>query len=397
MENITDSKTMNVTKVVEAELIDVIYPLVLIITGVTFNILIIVVMRTRHFKEQSSSVYMTMGAGNDTLSLLVSMTTHWLHVSFSGIYHKETSGWICKFLDFYGWGNCDLSILLTTAMTVDRAIAITFPLKVASRNNIKRAKIAVTLVTLIVVAKEFHFLIGSDMVDADQTERLCNVFTTTESYRFFWKNVWPWLHFSFLLACFVVMTISNGVLIYSVWKSANDSKTNDMKQWKVKSGDSNGHPQKVDNKWRTITPMLIGESFALLILTFPFTVQTFISQYQPTFYATINPKLWFSLTFYMLYTNKCITFIIYLATGSRFRIALKECIIICFKGREAVRKKRFREYFLTQVNICKSVSEGGKANSISSKPRTQSNPQSNSTSAGSETELINEETVHTRL
>ncbi|XP_033763254.1 uncharacterized protein LOC117344570 [Pecten maximus] len=374
MENGSKANDSDGSRLSDVQLVDLIYPPVLIVTGVTFNILIIVVMRTRFFNEQSTSVFMTMGAANDTLSLLVSMLTHWLYVAFPGVYNKEKAGWICKFLDFYGWGNCDLGILITTSMTIDRAFAISFPLRMASGNNIKRAKITVVCMTLIVVAKEFHFLIGSEMVDPDQTERLCNVFTTTAAYTYFWEIVWPWLHFSFLLVCFAIMSISNGILIYFVWKSSKNLKTSDSKIAKRLGASPRASiwpHQKVDQKWRTITPMLIGESCALLLLTFPFTVQTFFSEYSPTFYHKIQPKLLFSVTFYMLYTNKCITFIIYLVTGSRFRQALKESAIICFKGKNALRRKRFREHFVNNVNIGKSVSEGKPDSSPSNKSSVQ--------------------------
>ncbi|OWF41058.1 growth hormone secretagogue receptor type 1-like [Mizuhopecten yessoensis] len=374
MENRSRTNDSDLLRGSDTQLVDLLYPPVLIIVGVTFNILIIVVMRTRYFKEQSTSVFMTMGAANDTVSFLVSMLTHWLYVSFPGVYNKEKAGWICKFLDFYGWGNCDLGILITTSMTIDRAFAISFPLRMASGNNVKRAKITVGIMTLIVVAKEFHFLIGSEMVDPAQTERLCNVFTTTASYKYFWENVWPWLHFSFLLICFAIMTISNGVLIYFVWKSSNNLDTSDTKIVNRTSCGFNGAPgastsshQKVDQKLRTITPMLIGESCALLLLTFPFTVQTFFSEYHPAFYRKIEPKLLFSVTFYMLYTNKCITFIIYLITGSRFRQALQECAIICFKGKGAIRRKRFQEHFVYNVNIIRSVSAGKDDSTLSIK------------------------------
>ncbi|XP_060069263.1 galanin receptor type 1-like [Ylistrum balloti] len=370
MENYSKGNDSDLIQMSDTQFVDLIYPPVLIIIGVIFNILIIVVMRTRFFHEQSTSVFMTMGATNDTLSLMVSMLSHWLYVAFPEVYSKEKAGWICKFLDFYGWGNCDLGILITTSMTIDRAFAISFPLRMTSGDNVKRAKITIGIVTLIVVAKEFHFLIGSDMVYRNQTERLCNVFTTTASYKFFWEDVWPWLHFSFLLVCFVIMTISNGILTYFVWKSSNDLDTRGTKVVKRTSVPIMSH-QKVDQKWRTITPMLIGESCALLFLTFPFTVQSFFSEYHPTFYQKIEPKLLFSVTFYMLYTNKCITFIIYIVTGSRFRQALKECIIICFKGRGAVRRIRFREHFVGNVNIIRSVSEG-KDSSVSNKSSTQS-------------------------
>jgi hypothetical protein len=37
-------------------------------------------------------------------------------------------------------------------------------------------------VIAITIAKEFHFFIGSDMVEEDRSERLCDVYPNSETY-----------------------------------------------------------------------------------------------------------------------------------------------------------------------------------------------------------------------
>jgi hypothetical protein len=44
-------------------------------------------------------------------------------------------------------------------------------------------------VIAITIAKEFHFFIGSDMVEEDRSERLCDVYPNSETYLYFWTEL----------------------------------------------------------------------------------------------------------------------------------------------------------------------------------------------------------------
>lgn len=338
--SVTESTTQ-----LSRDVIDAVYPPILILVGVTCNILIILVMRTKQFCRQSTAVFMTTGAVNDALSLLISMTTHWLHVNFDGIYYQNEVKDICRFLDFYGWGNCDFGILITSTMTVDRALAMTFPLKVKTK-SVKRARVSVVILLLIVVAKEFHFLIGSNMVQETRKERLCDVYPGTESYKYFWKEVWPWLHLAYLSLCFITIIVSNIVLVIQIIKSSKFEESirkdsNSFDRSHGKDHNKTSYVKRTRKQLHTIAPMLIGESVVMLILTFPFSVQLSVSEYNPEFYRAPEMSLLFSVTFYLLYTNKCVTFFVYLVTGSKFRESLKQVFWRCIKGKRGVRRNRF--------------------------------------------------------
>lgn len=341
--SVTESTTQLSLGVIHA-----VYPPILILVGVTCNIFIILVMRTKQFCRQSTAVFMTTGAVNDALSLLISMTTHWLHVSFDGIYYQNEVKDICRFLDFYGWGNCDYGILITSTMTVDRALAMTFPLKVKTK-SVKRARVTVVILLLIVVAKEFHFLIGSHMVPESRKERLCDVYPETDSYKFFWKEVWPWLHLAYLSLCFITIICSNIVLVIQIIKSSKFEESirkdsNSFDHSKGKEHNKTSYVKRTRKQLHTIAPMLIGESILMLVLTFPFSVQLSVSEYNPEFYRAPGMALLFSVTFYMLYTNKCVTFFVYLVTGSKFRESLKQVFWRCLKGKGGVRRNRFNTF-----------------------------------------------------
>ena len=371
-------------------ILNTIYPPILIVSGLIFNILVVCVMRTRFFQRQNISVYMTALALNDATSLCISMTSHWLYVSFDDVYNRDKLTDICKFLQFYGWGNCDFSILVSTTMSVNRAIAVSLPLKTRWKYSSRRPKFVILFLLFIVFVKNIHFVFSSKIVKYDyMRDKLCDVFPETEIYKVFWESVWPWLHVSFLVLCFIIIAVSNGVLIRQLYASSHleirrhqyshrreslvtesaDSRS-PLKHRNSclcsESSTSSGEQRRTSilpnsvlglhgshsgdwRQWQTITPMLIGESVLILLLTFPFSIQLAISSADAG-----HSQMLFSITFYMLYTNKCATFFVYLITGSRFRLGLRKLFFRCFHGRGAVRRKQFKET-LHWINI---LSEG---------------------------------------
>lgn len=365
-------------------ILNTVYPPFLIICGLICNILVVCVMRTRFFQKQNISVYMTALALNDAISLCISMTSHWLYVSFEDVYDRDKLTDICKFLQFYGWGNCDFSILVSTTMSVNRAIAVSLPLKTRWKYSSRRPKFVILFLLFVVLVKNIHFVFSSKIVKKDyMREKLCDVFPESEIYKVFWENVWPWLHVCFLFLCFVIIAVSNTILIRQLYASSHleirrhqcsnhrresvavdstdsrlplkhrnscmcsesSSSSADQRRGSVlHSSGFGGHGSAGSGdlrQWQTITPMLIGESVLILLLTFPFSIKLAIASADAGY-----SHMLFSVFFYMLYTNKCATFFVYLVTGSRFRIGLKKLFFRCCHSRRAVRRKQFKETLL---------------------------------------------------
>ncbi|KAL4221378.1 hypothetical protein ACF0H5_019636 [Mactra antiquata] len=302
--------------------INLLVPPVLITIGVTCNLMIILTMRTKHFRKVSTSVYLKAGAFNDVLALLISLSAHWLYVNFPEVYVRTDSSHImCKFFNFYGSGNNDFGILVTASMTAERAFVIVSPFGAARHCTTKRAWKIVVGITGFVILKDMHYLISSDIVPEGRNDRLCDVFPERfkQEYQVFYSDMWPWIHLSYVLICAVAILISNIVILHFVRRSTADKH-------------SGGH------KWRHLLPMLIGESILIMILTFPFSMHLALLairlRYDTDLYS--DPKkaatenLVFNATFYMLYSHKCATFFMYCVTGSRFRDGLSTALIESF-------------------------------------------------------------------
>lgn len=282
-----------------AVIINLYIPPILIILGTICNCLVVKVMVGRWFASVSTSVYLIAGTIADTASLLIALPAHWFYVNFpASIHRSEHSHVMCKFFNFFGWGSSDYGIILTVAMTVDKAIAILFPMKSQTLCTTKRAKRVIFTLVWIVILKESHFLFTSNIVPPGRTEQLCTVDIPNDTYRIFYEKLWPTIHNFFLFLSFTIIIISN-IIIISKIKRSRDFK---------KFSDSMRISQPVDRiKGRQITIMLLVESFTLVILTLPFSLYVTVINKEPDqndLHMKATNQLVFAIVFYLLYVNR---------------------------------------------------------------------------------------------
>ncbi|XP_036369449.1 thyrotropin-releasing hormone receptor-like isoform X2 [Octopus sinensis] len=304
-----------------AVIINLYMPPILIVLGSICNCLVVKVMVGRWFSSVSTSVYLIAGTIADTASLLIVLPAHWFYVNFpASIHRSEDSHFMCKFFNFFGWGGSDYAIILTVAMTVDKAIAILFPMKAQTLCTTKRAKRVIFMLVWIIILKESHFLFTSNIVPLGRTEQLCTVDIPNETYRIFYEKLWPTIHNFFLFLSFTIIIISNIIIISKIKKSRDFKKFSDSMRIS-QSADRTKGPQ--------ITIMLLIESFTLVILTLPFSLYVTVLNTelkQHDLHMKSIHQLVFAIVFYLLYVNRCLNFCMYCLTGSRFRGAFLEAI-----------------------------------------------------------------------
>ncbi|KAK7486075.1 hypothetical protein BaRGS_00022684 [Batillaria attramentaria] len=190
MDNETLASLQDLELYKAAQVINLYLPPIIIILGCLVNVLSILVMRSHYFRNVSTSIYMTAGAINDSTSLLVALLPHWLFVNYPYVYNRtDSSDDMCKFFNFYGFSNTDFTMILTACMTADRAYAIKFPLRVATADMVKRAKIMIVVGAVVVGIKNFHLWFCSVMSPPESKERLCSVKATGDSFQFFVQEV----------------------------------------------------------------------------------------------------------------------------------------------------------------------------------------------------------------
>ena len=169
---VTKAQKLNTYKA--ADIVNIYFPPALIGLGVFVNLLSIMVMRSPYFRKVSTSVYLTAGAINDLMGLVLALLPHWLFVNYPHVYRRgPVTDDLCKFLNFYGYSNTDATLTLTACMTADRAYAIRFPLRVATADTVRRARVVVLLGALVALLKNVHLTFASAMSPPESTERLC--------------------------------------------------------------------------------------------------------------------------------------------------------------------------------------------------------------------------------
>ncbi|XP_070207788.1 neuromedin U receptor homolog nmur-2-like [Littorina saxatilis] len=322
-----------------ADIVNLYLPPTLIILGVFLNSLSVLVMRSPYFRKVSTSVYLTASSVNDVMGLVLALLPHWLFVNYPYVYSRGavTDG-LCKFFNFYGFSNTDVTLIITACMTADRAYVIKFPLNVARVNTVRRAMYVIGVSVVIVMVKNCHLWFASAMTPPDRTERMCVVTTGTVTWlSYYITQVWPWIQSVFMLLCLVLILISNIVIIINVRRSAmmhfhdggrRNAHTADNDTPRRESGAS--HSAATSGRLRHMTAMLLAESVTTLLLSCPFSWYQQYSEEHPDINGdpdkVATNRLLFSVFFYMLYSNKCVNFFLYLVSGHKFRLALTHLV-----------------------------------------------------------------------
>jgi hypothetical protein len=325
-----------------ADQLDLYAPPILILIGVTCNSLVIVIMRTRYFSNVSTSLYMCFNAIVDNITLLVAFPLHWLHVSFPElIYRGDYEDYICKVTYFIGVSTSNVGIVLTAAMTLERAVAIKFPLKAPSLCTKRKAKYVMLGLVMFVALKDIHYLLKSKMVPKDFLAYLCEIDITNNILRVYVNRVWPISQNIFLFLSFFVIIFSNLIITKSVRdadKVAINLQSEDLNGRNIRAT-SNGLHRK-SSKSRQLTVMLILDSVTIMVCTLPLALYDII---RPDFVDADVGHIVFCVIFYLVYVNRCANFFLYCITGSRFRQALRS--ICC--GRRFGRKDSI--YYIHQT------------------------------------------------
>ncbi len=158
---------------------------------------------------------------------------------------------------------------MLAAVTVDRFIAITFPLKMKQMCTPRRAHIVSTAILMIAIAKNLHLFWTrgvQEIINSDGVIEIFNCGWPNESYEYFGKYIRPWIAFS--IYAFIPIT---GILFLNVIISY---KLLILKQ-KVRPGNKIGtgsgdNSQSGDKKnVSQMTAMLLSVSIVFLILIIP--------------------------------------------------------------------------------------------------------------------------------
>ncbi|XP_076451271.1 uncharacterized protein LOC143287210 [Babylonia areolata] len=294
-------------------------PPFLFLIGTITNTLVIMVMRSKDFRHMSTSFYMAVTATVDTVSLFTPLLPHYLYVNFPHIFdsvrHVHV---ICSISHLIGWMTSNFGVFLTVAMTIDRTLAVQFPLKAPTLCTVRKAKIVTVCLLVFVLLMDGHVAFTTRMVDKEVKAYLCAIDRDfSEVYRIFHDYVWPTMRNVLLMISFTAIIIGNIIITLHV-KRSEDSKG--LGEGAKSAGGSQS--KKTSSKSRQLSMMLIIDSASMIICTMPLTITMMMDQsFQPAEQTEVNPfeiaknDLVFSIGFYLLHINHTTSFFLYCAVN----------------------------------------------------------------------------------
>ncbi len=296
---------------------------VIFVTGIVGNILVLVVMGTRRMQGTTTCVYLRLMAIADICVLITGMIPEWLEHADITVFkyiHPAT----CKLEKFSFYTCADTAIWILVIFTVDRFIAVCFPLSKKAYCLPSKAKFYALGAVLLAITKNFHvfWTRGAEyIVVGNDTVLKSNCGRPTPEIKYFEFYVRPWIAFSLVsLVPFLVILVCNVFIIRALLE---------VKRLR--------HEQAImsqnDKTLVQMTTMCLSASFCFLICVAPSIIILIGKPYW-------KDKYWYdiakAINNQLVYVNHSINFFLYCMTGRRFRHQLVRVCRCCCRGRGAL-------------------------------------------------------------
>ena len=289
---------------------------VVIILGTVGNGLCLVVMADRSYRGKSYSVYISSLAVIDLCCLWIMYASLWLIRNFTP---QWSHPWLCKTMTVNDNTLNDLSVWVMVAMTVDRFVAVRFPLKASRMVTSSRAKVVVTVTAIISFLKNCHSFVTTSLVRDQKTGAIICNYVYHDSL---FTQVLPWLDVCTQSAIpFLVLLTLNFIII------------NTIKNQMVNEFQAEEQKARMGKRERQITVSLIVVSCTFLALTLPLRIINIVAVF-----VHINMQQYFILLhvgYLLLYTNNAVNFYLYCLTGAKFRHEVVKRLYGCAMGTAA--------------------------------------------------------------
>ncbi|XP_041374224.1 growth hormone secretagogue receptor type 1-like [Gigantopelta aegis] len=291
---------------------------ILVSVGIPGNIVSFVVLVFSTFRKSTTSIYLATMAILDTVILILSIL--W----FISFYHPEVKIFrdgTCQFIHLVFYFAIHFNVLVLVAMTVERFIAVVFPLKAPSLISTKKASIVITGIGLFSFALNLHHVFTKGMITSADGSSSCWI-VGDEPTKFFVGKIYPWIDsFIYSILPMTSLFVLNIVMIVTMNRAMQSRHT--MHGSRSNSSGDVGQ--------RQLTVMLLLVSFAFLVLTGPMGILLLLSRYTwhpETLGELAVSKLTHSVVDNMMYANHAINFVFYCMSGRRFRDEVRK--MFCF-------------------------------------------------------------------
>jgi hypothetical protein len=318
-----EEQLMNITENWLSKHLRLIVPPILIVIGTIGNILSCVILLRRQMARISTYVYLGALAIVDTFVLYMGLFRIWIgEVANFNIMSKHDA--ICKIFMLLGYSASDFSVWIIVAVTVERYIAVCFPLQANIMCNTKRALFVIFAIFALILTINLHFLWTVKVVEFKEFGENVKKCTEGEHYNDLFR-IWPWVDaFIYSFLPFILIMSLNFLIIRQVFIAHRDRE-------QFLTNDSKRRTSSQDTGYK-ITIMLLTISFAFLLTTLPMVICMIIGaivQQETDLQVIAQMTLASTITEYLMYINHSMNFFLYCATGQKFRHQLYR--LACWK------------------------------------------------------------------
>ncbi|XP_060071610.1 growth hormone secretagogue receptor type 1-like [Ylistrum balloti] len=322
-------------------------PPVMIFIGTIGNILSFVVFRAYSGKV-STYTYLGALAMMDLLVIYIGLLRLWI-AQLSSFDIKDQTNWTCKLVAFLGYVCSDSSVWLIVAVTVERYIAVCYPLQASNLCRLKKARFTVLIPILSLCIVNSHFFwtvqLRHEKTNTTNTVYICDA---GQSFTDLVNDVWVWVDagiYSFVP--FVILSLLNGRIIQKVCIAKNE-RTLLLSKERTDIGCNSKMKHSSCEVNRKLTIMLLMVSFTFLLTTLPMNIILIMTkswneqnqQQKAAFYLakTVSELL--------MYLNHTINFFLYCISGRKFRRQIFSlfsfycCSVFAQSGETAMTRKR---------------------------------------------------------
>ncbi|KAK7113229.1 mu-type opioid receptor-like [Littorina saxatilis] len=306
---------------IAANYVDYIYAPLCATLGIIGNVLAFWVLVRARYKS-STYVYMASLSVSDTIVQIVNIL--FLVRKFPG--HETMTHGTCGLVFFLLYFSIHYNVVVMVTMTVERWVAITFPLRAALWFSVKRARVVVIVEAVLVIGLDMQHLFLRGMV---YDEIAGGYFCVPRGDRttFYLFKVWPWVDaFIYCYAPLACLVVFNILIVRQVRLSRNFQSTSNPA---VASGTSTSQVKspKMTDKEAQLTRMLLLVTTAFLVFVSPMAVIIVVERYH-WIPDTARGKAQYHLVRTVFnnldYTNHALNFLLYCLSGQRFRRELRQ-------------------------------------------------------------------------
>ncbi|XP_035826524.1 probable G-protein coupled receptor 139 [Aplysia californica] len=317
------------------------------------------ILRQKSMRQQSIFVYLSTLAVFDSLVLYIGLLRLWLG-ELTGSDIRDESRWLCKVIVALGYTCSDVSVWLIVAVTVERYIVVCHPLRAPTFCQDTRARKIVAAILLVFSLVNVHLLFSTDL-EPVRSETMAGTGSAASvaaddkispgdggggevvrykcgavpGYQLVVSFVWPWVDaLLYGFGPFLLIIIFNCFILYKICR-ASQSRV------KLLNGrDPRSTLPVIDPSSLRMTVMLLSVSFTFLLTTLPMNVSSilasaYINRAGSSDQTKAKGILFGTLATLLMYLNHSVNFLLYCATGRKFRDVVRRLACSIFRRRDA--------------------------------------------------------------